>query len=134
MFDYLFDPDFLPFTFALALLFGLAGLELVALLIGASFLGSGEADGDLGGVDGIDGPDVPELGDFGGDLSLDADAIGDLGDLDLADIDGMDLSEGSAPVEAAGGVSGWLGLGKMPMLIWLATLLLGFGLSGIGLQ
>ena len=44
MFDYLFDPDFLPFTFALTLLFGLAGLELVALLIGASFLGGGEAD------------------------------------------------------------------------------------------
>lgn len=134
MFDYLFDPDFLPFTFALTLLFGLAGLELVALLIGASFLGGGEADADLGGVDGIDGPDAPELGDLGGDLSLDADAIGDLGELDLADIDGMDLSEGAVPVEAAGGVSGWLGLGKMPMLIWLATLLLGFGLSGIGLQ
>jgi hypothetical protein len=140
MFDYLFDPDFLPFTFALALLFGLAGLELAALLIGASFLGSGEADADPGGVDGIDGPDAADLGDFGGDLSLDTDAIGDLGelgdlgDLDLADIDGMDLSDGSAPVEAAGGVSNWLGLGKMPMLIWLATLLLGFGLSGIGLQ
>lgn len=131
MFDYLFDPDFLPFTFALALLFGLAGLELAALLIGASFLGSGEAD--LGG----DGPDAPELGDIGGDLSLDAAAFGDLGelgDLDLADIDGMDLAEGTATVEAPGGVSNWLGLGKMPMLIWLATLLLGFGLSGIGLQ
>ena len=133
MFDYLFDPDFLPFTFALALLFGLAGLELAALLIGASFLGSGEPDADLGG----DAPDAPELGDIGGDLSLDADAFGDLGelgDLDLADIDGMDLAEGTATVVAPGGVGNWLGLGKMPMLIWLATLLLGFGLSGIGLQ
>ncbi len=137
MFDYLFDPDFLPFTFALALLFGLAGLELAALLIGASFLGSGDADADLGGVDGVDGLDAPDLGDLGGDLSLDADALsdfGDLGDLDLADIDGMDLAEGAATVEVSGGIGSWLGLGKMPMLIWLAVLLLAFGLSGIGLQ
>ncbi|OIQ46232.1 MAG: hypothetical protein BM558_00185 [Roseobacter sp. MedPE-SW] len=134
MFDYLFAPDFLPFTFALALLFGLAGLELAALLIGASFLGSGDSDADLGGVD---GPDALDLGDIGGDFSIDADGLsdfGDLGDLDLADIDGMDLAEGTATVEAPGGVSNWLGLGKMPMLIWLAVLLLGFGLSGTGLQ
>jgi len=137
MFDYLFVPDFLPFTFALALLFGLAGLELAALLIGASFLGSGETDADLGGVEGVDAPDAPDLGDIGGDLSLDADALsdlGDLGDLDLADIDGMDLTEGAATADASGGISSWLGLGQMPMLIWLAVLLLGFGLSGIGLQ
>ncbi|MFT6650163.1 MAG: hypothetical protein ACJARR_004164, partial [Pseudophaeobacter arcticus] len=91
MFDYLFDPGFLPFTFALALLFGLAGLELAALLIGASFLGGGEADA---GLDGADGPALGDMGDLGGDISLDADALsdlgefGDLGDLDLADIDG----------------------------------------------
>ncbi|MEP2714985.1 OB-fold-containig protein [Pseudophaeobacter sp.] len=137
MFDYLFDPAFLPFSFALALLFGLAGLELAALLIGASFLGNGEADADLGGIDGLDGPDAPDLGDIGGDLSLDTDGLsdfGDLGDLDLADIDGMDLAEGATLVDASGGVGSWLGLGKMPMLIWLAAFLLGFGLSGVGLQ
>ncbi|UWS81939.1 YqiJ family protein (plasmid) [Phaeobacter sp. G2] len=128
MFVYLFDPGFLPFTFALALLFGLAGLELAALLIGASFLGSGEAEA---GLDGADGPELGDMGDVAGDLSLDTDA---LGDLDLADIDGVDLAEDTLPVDASGGVGSWLGLGKMPMLIWLAVLLLGFGLSGIGLQ
>jgi hypothetical protein len=137
MFDYLFDPGFLPFTFALALLFGLAGLELVALLIGASFLGGGEADA---GLDGADGPALGDMGDLGGDISLDADALsdlgefGDLGDLDLADIDGVDLADGDMALDAPGGLSGWLGLGKMPMLIWLAVFLLGFGLSGIGVQ
>lgn len=134
MFDYLLDPGFLPFTFALALLFGLAGLELAALLIGASFLGSGEAEA---GLDGAEGPELGDMGDVAGDLSLDADALGDLGDLgdlDLADIDGVDLAEDTLPVDASGGVGSWLGLGKMPMLIWLAVLLLGFGLSGIGLQ
>lgn len=131
MFDYLLDPGFLPFTFALALLFGLAGLELAALLIGASFLGSGEAEA---GLDGAEGPELGDMGDVAGDLSLDADALGDLGDLDLADIDGADLAEDTLPVDTSGGVGSWLGLGKMPMLIWLAVLLLGFGLSGIGLQ
>ncbi len=133
MFDYLFDPAFLPFSFALALLFGLAGLELVALLLGASFLGDSDADA---GLDGVDGPDLGDLGD----LSLEADGLadlgdlGDLGELDLADVDGLEAAEGAEALAGAGGLSGWLGLGQMPMLIWLAVLLLGFGLSGLGLQ
>lgn len=132
MFDFLFDPALAPFTFALALLFGLAGLELAAVLVGASFLGS---DTDAG-LDGADGIDAAEIADF----DFDADGLGglgdfgELGDLDLADIDGIDAAEGGAALEASGGLSGWLGLGRMPMLIWLAVLLLGFGLSGMGLQ
>lgn len=132
MFDYLFAPAFLPFSFALALLFGLAALELAALLIGTSFLG-GESDA---GIDAGDGPDLggADLADMG-DLSLEADGLGDLGDVDLADIDGLDAAEGSDALQAGGGgLSAWLGLGQMPMLIWLATVLLGFGLSGTALQ
>lgn len=129
MFDFLFDSAFAPFSFALALLFGLAGLELAALLVGASFLGG---DPDTG-LDGAEGGDV---GDIAG-LDFDTDGLSEFGDLDLAEIDGIDgidVSEADAELETSIGVSGWLGLGKMPMLIWLAVLLLGFGLSGMGGQ
>lgn len=142
MFDFLFDPALLPFSFALALLFGLAGLELAALLIGASFLGS-DADTSIEGPEGLDGADL-------GNFSLEADGLdslesldslgdlGDLGELDLTDIDGFDVAEVGPTVgpkvETPLGVSNWLGLGQVPMLIWLAVLLLAFGLSGVGLQ
>ena len=57
-------------------------------------------------------------------------------DLD-ADLAGGELAElpettASAPVNP--GLTGWLGLGKMPFLIWLASMCLSFGLSGLGLQ
>lgn len=135
MFDFLFDPALLPFSFALALLCGLAGLELAALLIGASFLGS-DADTSIEGPEGLDGADL-------GNFSLEADGLdsmdgmgdlGDLGELDLTDIDGFDVAEVGPTVETPLGVSNWLGLGQVPMLIWLAVFLLAFGLSGVGLQ
>lgn len=127
MFETLSDPAFAPFTFALALLFGLAGLELAALLLGASFLG-GDSDAGLDATDGLD------AGDFG----LEAEGLGDFGDLDLAEIDGFEADASGAELVTASGSPGgpisWLGLGQMPMLIWLAVLLLGFGLFGMGLQ
>ncbi|AZV80328.1 DUF1449 family protein [Parasedimentitalea marina] len=120
MFDFLLGGAFAPFSFALALLFGLMGLELVALLLGGSFM-TGDSDA------GLDIGDAPDLGDF--NLNLDAEgALVDPADLELAEFDA------ETGVEVSGGLASWLGLGKMPTLIWLAALLMGFGLSGLGLQ
>ncbi|WP_171129107.1 MULTISPECIES: OB-fold-containig protein [unclassified Ruegeria] len=119
MFDFLLDGAFAPFTMALALLFGLLGLELIALLLGGSLLaGEGEVDLDV-----VDAPDL-DVADF--DLDIDADI--DLGDFELAEI------ESEAPEMSTAGPMAWLGLGKVPFMIWLVVLLAGFGLSGMGLQ
>lgn len=134
MFDFLLEGAFAPFSLALALLGGLAVLELLALLLGGSLIGS---DGDAG-LDGADGADPGEFPDAGGlgDLDADAaaDALADLGDIDLADIDGAEALDSARAADASGSLVSWLGLGRMPTLIWLAALLMGFGLSGIGLQ
>ncbi|WP_170505033.1 OB-fold-containig protein [Ruegeria arenilitoris] len=119
MFDFLLEGAFVPFTLALALLFGLLGLELIALVLGGSLM-AGEAEVDL---DVVDGPDL-DIGDF--DLDVDADV--DLGEFELAEVE-ADVS-GAAPSSPLA----WLGIGKVPFMIWLAVLLAGFGLSGIGLQ
>ncbi|WP_323768075.1 OB-fold-containig protein [Antarctobacter sp.] len=135
MFELLMSDGMFPFTLALALLFGLLILEVVFGLLGGTLLGAG-ADG----VD-IDGPDLdvdmPDLGDLGIDLGLDGTDI-DIGDLELAepDLDGPDL-DGDIPDGAPDGadsIAAWLGFGKMPALIWLAAILLSFGLSGLVIQ
>lgn len=123
MFDFLLEGAFVPFTMALALLFGLLGLELIALLLGGSLM-AGDGDVDL---DMVDAPDL-DIGDF--DLDIDADV--DLGELDLAE-----LEAGGIDADASAGGAGptnWLGLGQIPTMIWVAVLLMGFGLSGMGLQ
>ena len=133
MLQFLLEGGFATFTLALALLTGLMVLELVALLLGGSLIGSdGDADLDLG---------AGEVGEF--DLDLDGVDLGgvegiDAADLDLPDAD-LDLELGpdtpvDAGVSAPAGLAGWLGLGRMPMVIWLGAVLLGFGLSGMGLQ
>ncbi len=119
MFDFLLEGAFVPFTLALALLFGLLGLELIALVLGGSLM-AGEGDVDL---DVVDAPDM-DIGEF--DLDIDADV--DLGEFELAEV------EGDMPEATAAGPFGWLGIGKMPFMIWLVVLLAGFGLSGMGLQ
>ncbi|MVO15665.1 OB-fold-containig protein [Parasedimentitalea huanghaiensis] len=126
MFDFLLGGAFAPFSFALALLFGLMGLELVALLLGGSLMtGDNDVAPDIG--------DAPDLGDFDLDLDLDPEGmLVDPGDLELAEFDAEIDVEGG--IEASSGLASWLGLGKMPTLIWLAALLMGFGLSGLGLQ
>lgn len=121
MFDFLLEGAFAPFTLALALLFGLLGLELIALVLGGSLMaGEGEVDLDM-----ADAPDL-NVGDF----DLDVDTSVDLGDFELADVD-VDVD---APEAAPVGPLAWLGIGKMPFMIWLVVLLAGFGLSGMGLQ
>ena len=133
MLQFLLEGAFAPFTLALALLTGLMVLELVALLLGGSLIGSdGDADLDLG---------AGEVGEF--DLDLDGADLGGVEGIDAADLDlpdaGLDLELApDTPVDAgasaSAGLAGWLGLGRMPMVIWLGAVLLGFGLSGMGLQ
>ncbi|MEM9575636.1 MAG: OB-fold-containig protein [Pseudomonadota bacterium] len=119
MFDVFLTEPFVPFTLSLALLFGLLTLELVLALLGGTLLGMG-ADGDVD-------LDVADLGDL--DLDLDA---ADLADVELADLD-ADYDTGDVPSGGAGPLS-WLGMGKVPVMIWIAALLLGFGLAGLILQ
>lgn len=121
MFDLYLTGPFVPFTISLALLFGLLALELLLSLLGGTLLGMG-ADSDI-------------------DLDLDAPDLGDL-DIDFSGVDTADLDLAEADVDAdvnvvstgAGGPTAWLGIGKMPVLIWIAAVLLAFGLTGLVLQ
>ena len=127
MFDQFLTEPFVPFTIALALLFGLLALELVLALVGATLLGL-EADADVDVDLDIDAPDIGELDiDFG-----DADPhLFDFAEPELdADID----ADAPAMAPVSSGPASWLGLGKVPILIWVAALLLAFGVSGVVLQ
>ena len=133
MLDQFLSDAFFPFTLSLALLFGLLVLELILLFIGASLFADGtdapEIDApevDLGveldGFD-VDGLDIDGLDVDGAELDL-----GDAGDIDVAD--GADI-----PSPGVGlGILSWLGFGRMPAAIWLASLFLAFGLAGITVQ
>ncbi|KUF10539.1 OB-fold-containig protein [Pseudoponticoccus marisrubri] len=129
MIETFLSPAYFPFTLSLALLFGLLVLELVFAILGGTLLGAGG--------EGIEGPDLdgPDLGDLDIDADLDIDFDGldaDPGDFELAGFDELDAE---APAAAGGGgLAAWLGFGKMPALIWLASVLMGFGLSGYALQ
>ena len=115
------DPTFLPFSLALGLLFGLLALELVAVLVGGTLFGLGnDADFDLDVDAGLDASD---MGDF--DLDMDA---GDALDLDA------ELDAAEAPDAAAAGPGDWLGLSRAPTMVWIAALLLGFGITGLAVQ
>ena len=119
MFDLYLTEPFVPFTISLALLFGLLALELVLAFLGGTLLGLG-ADAEID-VD-VDAPDL-------GDLDI------DFGD---ADPDAFEFAEPEPemPTAEAGypGLASWLGIGRVPTLIWVAALLLGFGVSGLAIQ
>ncbi|MEX3015762.1 OB-fold-containig protein [Gymnodinialimonas hymeniacidonis] len=126
MLDTLLSGPFAPFTVSLALLFGLLALEVALLLVGASLIGESEAEVDL---DVADGPDM----DLDLDLEVELDAFDvDAGEFELA-VEEFEV-EAPVPTEAATSPLSWLGLGKMPTLIWLASLFLSFGVTGIALQ
>ncbi|WP_375552681.1 OB-fold-containig protein [Rhodophyticola porphyridii] len=130
MLDTLLSGAYAPFTLSLALLFGLLALELVFAIMGATLLGAGGGEPEVE----IDLPDlanVPEL-----DLDMDFDAL----DIDPAEFElpsaedfAPDLDTGAAAGSATG-VAAWLGLGRVPALIWLGAVLLAFGVSGIVIQ
>ncbi|MEM6387853.1 MAG: OB-fold-containig protein [Pseudomonadota bacterium] len=125
MFDLYLTGPFVPFTIALALLFGLLALEILLGLLGGTLLGLGaDADMDVDLDIEVDLPDV-------GDLDIDfGDADPHLFDFAEPEID-ADMPETDI---AASGPASWLGIGKMPVLIWIAALLLGFGVSGFAIQ
>lgn len=112
MFDQFLATGFFPFTLSVALFLGLFLLELVLSLVGGSLMGL-EAPG-------VDTPDL-DLPDAG---------------FDAPDLDAPDPGEvGPAHPDAAPqGIVGQLGLGRMPAAIWLASMLIGFGLSGLAIQ
>lgn len=123
MTDTLLSAGWVPFTTACALLFALSFLELVFAFVGLSLIGDVDADADLGA-------DVPDIGDLG-DLDIDLDA-------DVADYEIPDVSEADAVTTAAAdGASGplaWLGLGRLPFVIWMASNLFAFSAVGFALQ
>lgn len=120
---FLLDPSLMPFAVALALLFGLMLLELIAALLGGSLLGI-DGDADL---------DIDLDADFDVDVDFDLD-----GEFSATDFSNWEAEMGEAAAEAAdtdaGGGSDWLGLSKVPTLIWLAAFLLAFGLTGVVIQ
>lgn len=116
MFDFLLQSAFTPFTMALALLFGLLGAEVIAALFGGSLLAS----------EGLADQKAPSMSVA--DFDLDIEAGIDLGVLELAEI------ESERPVASVTGTQRWLGVGDVPVMIWLVVLLAGFAVSGIGVQ
>ena len=127
MFDLYLTEPFVPFTIALALLFGLLALELILALVGATLLGLG-ADADIDLDMDVDAPDL-------GDLDIDfGDADPELFDFADPGVDAdLDLEAPGAEAVSPGPAS-WLGMGKVPTLIWIASVLLGFGVTGVVLQ
>ena len=55
-------------------------------------------------------------------------------ELDLSEIDAAETAAPSKPDAAPSGLASLLGLGKVPLLIWLGAFLAGFGLSGYTAQ
>ena len=104
MVAFLTSPGLWPFTLALCLLVALMLVELFMMLVGVSML---SAD--------VDGPELDADIDLDADLELDAEL-------------------GADGAEAGGGVSAWLGLGRVPLAFWVASALTGFGVSGYVIQ
>jgi hypothetical protein len=101
----IFDPALAPFTISLLLMMFIALVEMIGLVSGVSIPGMTDSEADMDGA-----PGAP--------LSVDA---------------GSD----APPVPGAGPVQqllSWLGVGRVPVLILLAALLLAFGLGGLLLQ
>ncbi|MFW2543186.1 OB-fold-containig protein [Primorskyibacter sp. 2E107] len=124
MFDLYLTGPYVPFAIALALLFGLLALELAFALLGGTLLGAG-----------ADGPDLdPDAWDMDvGDLDIDFDGLdADPADFELPDLDVT--SDTPDPASATTGLAAWLGFGKMPALIWLASILIAFGATGLLIQ
>lgn len=120
--EFLLDPNMAPFTGALALVAGLLVIELLASLVGGSFM--------AGGSDGPDldiGPDGPDGVDLDG-VELDGP------DLDGPDLDGPEIEGVEGAPAGGGGIASWLGFGSVPFILWFAGLLTAFGLIGYGVQ
>lgn len=120
-------PGNVPFSIALAVVLLLGGLEVLSLLIGGA--------SSLVSVDGHSGLDVGHVHTDGGPCPL---PHGDLsaGTIAHADVTHTDVSH--ADVGTDGGllsnVLSWLHAGYIPSTILFLLFLLGFAVSGFGLQ
>lgn len=125
MLDLLLSGPYLPFSLALGLMAGLFLLELLAQLVGGSLLGGKDSDLDLGA----------EVADAGGAFDLDPGATPDVEAL-LEASEGLASDSQVTGVGPAGGttLASLLGLGEVPVMIWLAALLVGFGIAGLAIQ
>ena len=123
MAEILLSPEMFPFTLALGLLFALLLLEVLSGLLGGSLFGAGgDADADF---------DLDA--DFDADFDLDADFDAEIDAGAFSEvIEGIETELDGA--EASSGPLSWLGMGKVPFMIWLAAFLLSFGLGGFTLQ
>lgn len=133
MTEFFLAPNMVPYTLALALLFGLFALELVFALLGGTLMGAGGAEADIDGPDFAAEPfemDIDLEPGFDLESGLDFEFAGmeaELADYDLPAFEGDPMAE-AAPEPS--GLLAWLGVGKAPFILWLASLLLGFGLTG----
>jgi len=115
--DILLHPGLRPFEIAAGIVFGLLILEVIANQIGASVLGNSDSDLDI---------DAGVEADI--DVELGADAL----DLDLDQEFAVEPEDVST--EMGTGALSWLGLGKVPFMIWFTGMLTAFGLIGYVLQ
>lgn len=126
MIEFFLSDGMAPFAFSLVLFIGLLALELAAALLGWSFLGSQEADADFD-IDVLESPEP----------SAEIDGAPDgFGDAEAFDADGVDGADApaSAGTGAIASTLAWLGIGRVPLIIWIAGALVGFGLAGYALQ
>ncbi|MGV8986545.1 MAG: OB-fold-containig protein [Cypionkella sp.] len=117
--DHMLSQAYAPFTFALGLMLALLALEVAALLLGLSLHG-GEADLDIS----------PEVEALQASFDLAPDADPDLTTL-LEASAALHNTEIAPP---AAGALDLLGLRGVPLMIWIASVLLSFGLGGYLLQ
>lgn len=124
----LLSGPYVPFALSLGLLLALLAVEMVALLLGGSLLGSGDAGLDVS----------PEVAALEASFDLAPDAVPDLDQLIAASAALQDMSaapQAAGPGPGAGAAGpGLLGLGHSPFMVWLAAALLGFGVTGIAVQ
>ncbi|MEM9047793.1 MAG: OB-fold-containig protein [Pseudomonadota bacterium] len=125
----LLDPGMRPFSIAIGVVFGLFVLELALLALGASMIGDDGPTLDTGGT-GADGAIEADFDPAELDTALDGDPAVDLS---LAS-EAPGVAAEAAPAGGFAVALSWLGIGRVPFLIWLAGSLSAFGLSGYLVQ
>lgn len=126
--EFLAHPGLRPFELAVGLVAALLIVEVIANQLGLSLLGENEAELDLDS-------DVDLDLDFDTDVDFDVEAAMDFtadADMDLSEL--ADVETDTADFTTDGGFLSWLGIGKVPMIIWLAGTLTAFGLVGYFMQ
>ncbi|MDC0948502.1 DUF1449 family protein [Gammaproteobacteria bacterium] len=117
MYAYLSSPPYYPFTAALIVVLILCGIEIVGTLLGFSMTGDSGSDVDAPDIEaGVDTANVDV--ELGPDINADVDS---------------DLVTHQTPSFSASFMS-WLGMGKVPFLVWLIAACTVFGLMGIAIQ